>query len=133
MLDTLRIFNLNKKYRIGTIIGLLAVLGLATALAQSPALDPVRVAPHIYESVLDNERVRVLKVTDRNGETPPLHSHPDRVVVFLSPCAWMETAADGRTAMQSYKLGDVLWAERDQRGYTGMQPARDRIEISQLR
>jgi hypothetical protein len=104
---------LNKKYRIGTIIGLLlAVLGLATALAQSIALDPVRVAPHIYASVLDNERVRVLKATVRNGETPPLHSHPDRVVVFLSPCAWMETAEDGQAAMQSYKLGDVLWAEQ---------------------
>jgi hypothetical protein len=108
---------LNKKYRIGTIIGLLlAGLGLATAVAQSPALDPVRVAPHIYESVLDNQRVRVLKVTERNGETPPLHAHPDRVVVFLSPCAWMETAEDGRTVMQSYKLGDVLWANRTTHG-----------------
>ena len=104
---------MNKKYRIGTIFGLLlAGLGLATALAQSPALDPVRVAPHIYESVLDNQRVRVLKVTERNGETPPLHAHPDRIVVFLSPCAWMETAPDGQSTMQSFRLGDVLWAER---------------------
>ena len=99
------------KPRIGTTIGLLLILSLATAVAQSPALDPVRVAPHIYESLLDNERVRVLKVTDRNGETAPLHAHPDRVVVFLSPCAWLETAADGQS-MQSYKLGDVLWADR---------------------
>ena len=103
---------MNKKYRIGTTIGLLVVLGLATASAQSPALDPVRVAPHIYESVLDNERVRVLKVTDRNGETSPLHAHPDRVVVFLSPCAWMDTSEDGQTTMESFKLGDVIWAER---------------------
>jgi len=103
---------LNRKSRIGTAIGFSAVFGLATALAQAPALDPVRVAPHIYVSVLDNERVRVLKVTERTGETPPLHEHPDRVVVFLSPCAWMETADDGHTTMQSYKLGDVLWADR---------------------
>ena len=100
------------KPRIGTTIGLLLILSFPTAVAQAPALDPVRVAPHIYESVLDNERVRVLKVTDRNGETPPLHAHPGRVVVFLSPCAWLETAADGQLAMQSYKLGDVLWADR---------------------
>ena len=103
---------LNKKYRIGTATGLLAAL----ALAQSPALDPVLVAPHIYESVLSNERVRVLKVTDRNGETAPLHAHPDRVVVFLSPCAWLETAPDGQTTMQSFKLGDVLWAKRNTHG-----------------
>jgi hypothetical protein len=103
---------LNRKYQTVIAIGLLTAVGLATALAQSFALDPVRVAPHIYESLLDNERVRVLKVTDRNGQTPPLHVHPDRVVVFLSPCAWMETAADGQKSMQSYKLGDVLWADR---------------------
>ena len=103
---------MNRKTQFGIAIGLLTTIGLATALAQSSALDPVRVAPHIYESVLDNERVRVLKVTDRNGETPPLHAHPDRLVVFLSPCAWMETAADGQKSMQSYKLGDVLWADR---------------------
>ena len=100
------------KPRTGTTIGLLLILSLPTAIAQSPALDPVRVAPHIYESLLQNERVRVLKVTDRTGETAPLHAHPDRVVVFLSPCAWLETGPDGRSSMQSYKLGDVLWADR---------------------
>ena len=103
---------MNKKSRIGTATGLLAVFGLATVLAQSPALDPVRVAPHIYESVLDNELVRVLKVTERNGETQPLHAHPDRVIVFLSPCAWMETAENGQNTMESFRLGDVIWADR---------------------
>ena len=76
---------MTSKSRIGTATGLFTALGLATALAQSPALDPVRVAPHIYESVLDNERVRVLKVTERSGETPPLHAHPYLVVIVLSP------------------------------------------------
>ena len=91
---------------------MLLALGLTTVWAQSTALDPVRVAPHIYEALLDNDRVRVLKVTERNGETPPLHAHPDRLVVFLSPCAWMETGVDGQRNMQSFKLGDVIWADR---------------------
>lgn len=65
---------------------------------------------------MDNERVRVLKVTERNGETAPLHAHPDRVVVFLSPCAWLETTKDGQETMQSYKPGDVLWAETTTHG-----------------
>lgn len=103
---------MTNKPRTGITIGLLLIVSLSAAIAQSPALDPVRVAPHIYESVLENERVRVLKVTDRTGETPPLHAHPDRVVVFLSPCAWLETGPDGQSSMQSYKLGDVLWADR---------------------
>jgi len=85
------------------------VLGFGAATAQMSALDPVRTAPHIYQNVLENERLRVLKVTERNGETAPLHAHPDRLIVHLSPCAWMQVLGDGSREMQSYKLGDVAW------------------------
>ena len=84
-------------------------LGFGAATAQFSVLDPVRTAPHIYENVLENERLRVLKVTERNGETAPLHAHPDRLIVHLSPCAWMEVSGDGSRQMQSYKLGDTVW------------------------
>lgn len=105
-----------KQSRIFIIMMLILGIAFASAVAQVSALDPVRVAPHIYESLLENDRVRVLKVTERTGETPPLHSHPDRVVVFLSPCAWLETTPSGQKAMQSYKLGEVLWAKRTTHG-----------------
>jgi len=85
------------------------LLGFGIATAQFSALDPVRAAPHIYAKVFENDRVRVLKVTERNGETAPLHSHPDRLLVHLSPCAWMETTGDGVPQMQSFKLGDTSW------------------------
>lgn len=104
---------------------LVLTLGIATVAAQSPALDPVRVAPHIYQTVLDNEQVRVLKVTERNGETQPLHAHPDRVMVFLSPCAWLDTAPDGTKSMQSFRLGDVLWAPRATHGGQTSQVVQD--------
>ena len=80
-------------------------------LAAVPAaLDPVRVAPHIYDVAFENERVRVLKKIIRNGETPPLHAHPDSVVVYLNPCAWMEEDDDGKQRMQSFKFGEPTWA-----------------------
>jgi hypothetical protein len=85
------------------------LFGYGLAMAQINALDPVKNAPHIYQNVLENDRVRVLKVTERNGETPPIHSHPASLVVHLSPCAWMQTAADGSRQMQSFRLGDVAW------------------------
>lgn len=83
--------------------------GLAVAANRSPALDPVMVAPHIYELVLENDQVRVLKATYRNGETPPLHAHPDRVRVYLNPCAWMVTGDDGREHMESFRFGTAVW------------------------
>lgn len=85
---------------------------VTAAIAQGIMFDPAIVAPHIYETTLENERVRVLKKTTRNGETPPLHSHPDSVVVYLTSCAWMQEDDEGRTAMESYGAGDVVWTGR---------------------
>jgi len=108
-----------------------SLLGYGVATAQFSALDPVNVAPHIYENVLENDRVRVLKVTERNGETPPIHSHPERVAVFLSPCAWMEAGDDGVQRMQSFRLGDVVWKERETHGGVTSAVVQDcsRLEI----
>lgn len=96
---------------LATLLGVVIGSGVTLTLAQSFALDPARVAPHIFEIVLENENVRVLRVTDRNGETQPLHSHPDRVIVYLSPCAWMVEDDDGSMRMESHKFGDTYWAE----------------------
>ena len=95
----------------------LLATGFAGGVIATPAvLDPVRVAPHIYELAFENERVRVLKKTIRNGETPPLHSHPDRVVVYLNPCAWMEDDGAGSERMQSFRFGEPTWAPAESHG-----------------
>ena len=96
---------------------LLLTLAFATGMAATPsALDPVRIAPHIYELAFENEKVRVLKKTIRPGETPPLHSHPDRVIVYLNPCAWMQQDADGSKHMESFKFGTPVWAPAESHG-----------------
>ena len=98
----------------------IANLGLpllaACTVAASSALDPVRVAPHIYDVAFENDRVRVLKATIRSGETPPLHAHPDRVIVYLNPCAWLEDDGEGGSRMQSYKFGEPIWAPAETHG-----------------
>ena len=108
-----------------------ALFGYGIATAQFSALDPVRVAPHIFKNLLENEHLRVLKVTERNGETAPLHSHPERLLVYLSPCAWMDEAADGSMAMQSFRLGDAIWVDAITHGGETSQVVQDcsRLEI----
>jgi hypothetical protein len=80
----------------------------AISVSASSPLDPLRAAPHIYELAFENDRVRVLKRTIRNGETPPLISQPDRVVVYLNPCAWLTEDQDGKR-MESFKFGTPTW------------------------
>ena len=87
------------------------------AVSQS-VLDPVRAAPHIYELAFENERVRVLKRTLRKQETAPLVSQPDRVVVYLNPCAWLEDDGEGGERMQSFGFGEPSWAVGGSHGGT---------------
>lgn len=98
------------------LVGLVLVAGIAIGATVRPVFDPVRLAPHIYEVLLENERIRVLDVTIRNGETPPLHGHPDRLIVYLNSCAWLEEGEDGSRGMQSYTTGDVVWQPAEMHG-----------------
>lgn len=88
----------------------------ATAERIPAALDPALVAPHIFEVMMENEKVRVLEVIDRNGETQPLHSHPDRLVIYMAPCAWILTDDKGERSMESHKFGDMVWEESTTHG-----------------
>lgn len=98
------------------IIATAALLVVTSVIAATSPLDPVRVAPHIYQVEFENERVRILKKTIRNGETPPLHAHPDRIVVYLSPCAWMTRADDGSSRMESFRFGEPIWVSAETHG-----------------
>ena len=95
---------------------LLVFAFVAGRAATPPALDPLKVAPHIYELAFENEKVRVLKKTIRPGEWPPIHAHPDRAIIYLNPCAWMEDDAEGNRTMESYKFGTPLWAPAETHG-----------------
>jgi len=99
--------------RVAVLAGLIVT---AAAVAATSPLDPVRVAPHIYELAFENDRVRVLKKTIRNGETPSIHSHPDRVIVYLNPCAWLVENDDGSESMESFKFGTPVWAPSETHG-----------------
>jgi hypothetical protein len=99
------------------IVGLgIFLLGLATGIAATSPLDPIRAAPHIYNLAFENDRVRVLERTIRNGETPPLISQPDRVVIYLNPCAWLVEDDDGTKRMESFSFGEPTWAPASTHG-----------------
>jgi hypothetical protein len=94
----------------------LLLLAAVVAAAVPAPLDPVRVAPHIFELEFENDRVRVIRETIRNGETQPLHAHPDRLLVYLQTCAWLEDDGQGRKRMQEFEYGEVVWANAETHG-----------------
>lgn len=115
-------------------IFLSTLMGYAFGSAQFNVLDPIRVSPHIYENIFENERLRVLKVTERNGETAALHEHPETLIVYLSSCAWMEKNSAGISQMSSFKLGEVTWRPSTTHGGDTSKVIQDcsRLEIEVL-
>ncbi|MBT8103365.1 MAG: hypothetical protein KJO95_10375 [Gammaproteobacteria bacterium] len=109
------------------VVALLPTLLLAAVVgaAVPRPLDPVRVAPHIYSLDFENEKVRVLRQTVRNDETQPLHAHPDRVMVYLQSCAWLEDDGEGGQRMQLFKLGEAVWAPAETHGGSTIEVAQD--------
>ena len=102
-------------HKLLSLIPLLLLAAVVGAAVPTP-LDPVRVAPHIYELEFENEQVRVVRQTIRNGETQPLHAHPDRLLVYLQTCAWIEDDGQGGQRMQEFKYGAVAWANAETHG-----------------
>ena len=108
-----------------TVRGAAIALAIAAAFVAGvvfaqAALDPVRVAPHIFETAFENDRVRVLRRTIRAGETPPLMAQPDRVIVYLNPCAWLEDDGEGGKSMRDYKFGEPAWQPANTHGGTAI-------------
>ena len=98
-----------------SVVPLLLLAAVVGAAVPTP-LDPVRVAPHIYELEFENEQVRVIRQTIRFGETQPLHAHPDRLLVYLQTCSWLEDDGRGGQTMQEFKYGAIAWAEAETHG-----------------
>lgn len=103
----------------------LLLLAAVVAAAVPRALDPLSVAPHIYSLDFENDHVRVLRQIVRNGETMPLHAHPDRVMVYLQSCAWLEADGSGGERMQLFRIGEAVWAPAETHGGTTANVAQE--------
>lgn len=103
------------KQKLLSVLPLLLLAAVVGAAVPTP-LDPVKVAPHIYALKFENERVRVIEQILRRGDTQPLHAHPERLLVYLQTCTWMEEDSQGGKRMQEFKYGDVAWADAESHG-----------------
>ncbi len=73
--------------------------------------DPVKVAPHVYKVLLENEWVRVLEANLRKGDKSPVHWHPGSVVYSLSNGKVKVASPDGGSRVLEVKAGVARWDE----------------------
>ncbi len=75
------------------------------------AQDMVKVAPKNCKVLLDNDRVRVIRVVLKPGEMLAMHSRPANVVYSLAAAKAKYTFADGKTEERELKAGQTNWSE----------------------
>jgi len=74
------------------------------------AQDLAKVSPAQAQVMLDNDRVRVLKLVYKPGEKVPLHSHPAVVVIYMTPCKSSFHSTDGEAGEHELQAGTVRWS-----------------------
>ena len=94
--------------RLTAVVAAIAALSLAVSSAQ--AQNPLTVAPQMYKLKFENERVRVMEVTFKPGDTIAAHSHPDHYVYAASggTLRIFHSASD-TGAVVPIKTGDIVW------------------------
>jgi quercetin dioxygenase-like cupin family protein len=86
----------------------LFVFALAAA-SSSSAQDPINVDPKHYKVELENDQVRVLRITYGPHEKSPMHEHPAGVAVAITDALVKFTLADGKSEERPFKAGQILW------------------------
>jgi len=70
--------------------------------------DPVAVDPKHYKVELENDQVRVLRITYGPREKSVMHGHPNSVAIFLNDSHGRFTYPDGKTEEIRGKAGGVM-------------------------
>lgn len=111
-------------------MGLLILLSAVsqTGLAQ----DPLKAAPTMYKKHFENERVRVLEVTFKPGETIAVHSHPDHTLYAITG-GKLAITAGGKTQEVDIAAGQVMWTSAETHSAKNTGTTTLRVLVTELK
>jgi quercetin dioxygenase-like cupin family protein len=80
------------------------------ASEESGSKDPTVLDPDRYSVALENDAVRVLRISYGPGEESVMHYHPNSVAVFLDDLAGQMILPDGSVVDVTTAAGDVMYS-----------------------
>ena len=109
---------------------LFSISALLLSTGEICAQDAVKADPEHYKVEMENEFVRVLRITYGPGEKSVLHEHPKGVAIFLTDYNVQFTLPSGEEVPIAGNKGDVKWSDGDkhQPSNTGTTP----LEVIQV-
>lgn len=78
------------------------------------AQEAAKVAPHVYKVLFENERVRLLDVRMKPGDSSDQHSHPDYLLYAITGGKVKLTDASGQSVEVEIQAGDTMWREAEE-------------------
>ncbi len=73
-------------------------------------LDPLMSASNVYEFVNESNRMRILKVTFKPGDTAKMHHHPEHMAYVLKG-GKLRLTSEGKTQDVDLKEGSAVFLE----------------------
>ena len=73
--------------------------------------DSVKIAPHVYKVLFENDQARLLEVTMQPGDSTEMHSHPDNLIYALEGGTVAFTAPSGEVAELEVPAGASIWMD----------------------
>lgn len=73
-------------------------------------LDPLMSASNVYEFVNESNRMRILKVTFKPGDTAKMHHHPEHMAYVLKG-GKLRLTSEGKTQDVDLKDGSAVFLE----------------------
>ena len=86
-----------------------AVLTMVASIAPAMVQDPVKVDSKHYKLELENDQVRVLRISYGPHEKSVMHEHPASMAIFLTDGQVRFTLPDGKTQDVAVKAGSTQW------------------------
>jgi quercetin dioxygenase-like cupin family protein len=97
------------------------------------ALDPVKVDPTRHKVEVENDRVRVLRISFKPHDKTMEHEHPKAVAIYLTDAKTKFKLADGKTREGSGKRGDAIWAAAERHQVENMTDKPAEIILVELK
>jgi quercetin dioxygenase-like cupin family protein len=95
--------------RAAAVVAVLAAGVFGVACSSDVSSDPVVAFPAHYSVMLENDAVRVLKITYQPGDTTAMHHHPDGIVIGLGSGRTRFTMPDGMTQEADLPADSALY------------------------
>ncbi len=114
-------------------VGIALLISLAFAVPVAKAQDMVKVAPKNCKVLLENDRVRVVRVVTKPGEKLEMHSHPANIVYSFTPGKARFTSADGKSEEREIKAGQAIWSEAVTHSTENIGTGKSRVLVIELK